>query len=288
MNFPAIKITDTDYYYMIENQIRSEMPKFEVGIMLPLAEKLLKFSNIRNNELVDFPVEGYYYKTEGLRRYFKILRNLQHNKDIFNKISGGDLIWSLQQICHNPLFGEEKEYPVDDWKDAPLKRRYDILTLTMEDKELFNPNEPRPWSIDRILTGLDKYFKGRVNLVELAFLTGNPRTLLCGAESNSAYRMYAMITGCYYAEREYVWGVSSNMEWLGKKVIDAYNTLIGSSMVVPTIFNHQSLNNKPELPRVAQLGKVLTTNEKYFWVLDKNDYFYDKYTQETITTESLN
>ena len=69
----TVDITDTDYYYMIENQIRAEVPKFEVGFLLPKAIKLLKDAEISNDELIDYPIEGYYYKSEALKHYFTII-----------------------------------------------------------------------------------------------------------------------------------------------------------------------------------------------------------------------
>lgn len=279
-------ITNKDYYYMIENQIRTEMPKFEVGKMLSIAETLIKKSNILEKELIEYPIEGYYYKTEKLCRYFKIIRNLQHNKNIFKKVVHSPELTELQDICQNNLFGEEKPYPVADWNDAPLKRRYDILTLTMEDKSIFDESSRRPWNIEKIMDGCKQHFNNRVNLVELAYLSGEPECLCCGAETNSLYRMYAMYSGYFPGQIDYVWDVSAEMEYAGEKLIKEYNFLIGSSMVVPTIFNHNTFNKEPETPRVALLGEILLTGEKYYWILE-NNRFYDFYSINTITTESL-
>jgi hypothetical protein len=284
-----IEITDTDYYYMIENQVRESMPKFEVGILLPQALQLLEKSNINKETLLDYPIEGYYYKSAALREYFTIIRNLQHNEEICKKIAKRvPELDFLTYYCQNELFGEEKEYPEGIFTGL-IKRRYDILTLLLEDSSVFNPNEARPWNIPDIMSNLSKHYKGRVNLVELAYLTGNPKCLCGGAESNTLYRMYAAITGCFYNPQQevYIWNISKEMEYLGKYLINRYNNLIGSSMVVPNIHNHLSLNKKCENSRAALLGKILTTGEKYYWIIDKNGNFYDKYTTEDITSESL-
>lgn len=286
-NYIITEITDTDYYYMIENQIRTEMPKFEAGILLPRAIELFEESGVAEEELKDYPIEGYYYKSGALKHYFTLIRNLQHNKDIFSKIKKNKRLEYLQHICHQDIWGEEKQYPIRDYDNAPLKRRYDILTLTMEDKNLFNPNMTRPWSIDLIMSGLSKHYKNRINLVELAYLTKNPKCLCCGAETNALYRMFGMVTGCLIIETQYVWKVSSEVQNLGEKLIDSYNNLIGSNMIKPNIFNHTQFKKEAEKPRVALLGNIRLTGENYYWILDSQNYLSEKYTTEVITTEMV-
>jgi hypothetical protein len=288
-NYITKEITDTDYYYMIENQIRSEMPKFETGVLLPTAIKLLKDSQITNEELDNYPIEGYYYKSEALKHYFTIIRNLQHNDKIFSKVNKDNKnLKTLQRFCCNDLFGIEKEYKMGLDGKAPLKRRYDILTLTMEDQNLFDNNLKQPWTIEGIMNGISRYFNNRINLVELAYLTKNPKCLCCGAETNTLYRMFSMISGCMLQDPQYVWNVSKNVQELGEKLIDEYNCLIGSNMIKPNIFNHLSLKKEPELQRVALLGMILTTGENYYWILDGDNTLHDLYTKEVVTTETLN
>lgn len=309
-NYIVKEIKDKDYYFMIENKITDVMPKYEVAIALPKAEKLLEDCKINKKELKDYPIEGYYYKNEALKKYFTIIRNLQHNISIFHKIKDIEELEFLQKLTVSEVWGVLKNNTVNEtmvWRQSvmgglpyfvpkkgpyneenpPLIRKYDILTLTMEDKELFNQNSTKPWTVETIKNGLSKYYKNRPNLVELGYLTGETECLLCGAETNSSYRIYAMITGYLCMEEIYQWKVSEEVEKLGRKIIDEYNKLIGSNIEYPTIFNHFSFKKDSEKPRVAFLGKILFTNNNYFWILDKTGRIYDQYTTEFLTTEKL-
>ena len=171
--------------------------KIETEEFLPLAKCLLEKCNVTLDELKNYPIEGYYYETENLSLYFKILRNLQHNKNVIEKLVDCEELEQFKKICNNDLFGLED--PKGRGGEGPLKRRYDILTRTMENLGVFpdQNNVPRPWTIDRIMKGLSTEYGNRTNLVELAYLTGDPRCLCAGAESNSLYRMFACISGSY-------------------------------------------------------------------------------------------
>ncbi len=285
-DYTTVEITDTDYYYMIENQIRAEMPKFEVGVLLPRAISLLKCFNIKDEELTNYPIDGYYYKSEALKHFFTIIRNLQHTKAVCDKISPLNIdLQFLQRKCDHDIYGEAKPYTSGQFQGL-IKRRYDVLTLALEDEKEFNLNTPRPWSIGLIQAVVNKHIAGRVNLVELAALTQNPACLCCGAETNSLYRMHAWISGCLIQTPIYTWKVSSYMERLGGELIEAYNALIGSNMVKPTLYNHTTLNKEPEQPRVAHLGFVDATKENYYWIL-QDGVLSDKYSTAEITTEML-
>lgn len=287
MTIPTItkKITDSDFYYMIENQIRDVIPKYETGVLLPAAERILSLSGIKKEELKEYPIEGYYYKNNALRLYFTIIRNLQMNTSLFLKVRRDTEDFDLLLYMTNtPLFGKVRSYPVPGFEYAPLRRRYDLVTLAMEDKEFFDLNSARPWTIDTIMKACSRHSSGNPNLVEFAWLTGDPKCVCAGAETNALYRMIGMISGCLFSETIYEWCVSPKVEVFGRRLVDAYNKHFGCSMQTPTIFNH-SWKKEPELPRVACLGEVLYTKENYFWILDLNGDLTEKYTTEFLTTE---
>lgn len=294
MNIEVTKqvITNSDYFFMIDNQVRPAMMKIETEKFLPLAKKFLEKCNVTISELKEYPIEGYYYETKELSLYSKILRNLQHNKDVIAKFVDCEELEKLKNICNNDLFGLED--PAGRGGEGPIKRRYDILTRTMESMEIF-PDQffvPRPWSIDRIMDGLSTQFGNRANLVELAYLTGDPKCLCSGAESNSAYRMFACITGSYaisasYKPVEYVWEVTPEVEDLGKRIVVEYNKFLNNeSIVTPTVKNVWRWNLKPKVPRVALLGYVKATNEYYHWILDERFQLSEVYSPNIITTQT--
>lgn len=280
------KITDSQFFFMIDNQVRAFIPKYEVGILLPLIEKVLERACICKTELKNYPIEGYYYKTPGLRLYFKMLRNLQMNESLFHRINVNEPEFiRLKDIVENNLFGRNGVYPETNLRKAPLKRKYDVVTLTMQDREIFDNFKPRPWTIDGIMSECRRHLTYEPNLVELGVLTKDACCVCAGAETNAAYRMYACISGCSFIEPEYIWCVSPEVEAFGKQVVEAYNNVFGSSILTPNIFNHMTLKKIPESPRVAMLGKVLATGENYFWILE-DDRVTDRYTTDFITIES--
>jgi hypothetical protein len=292
-NTPTIDvdITNTDYFYMLENQIRRHIKKYETEICLPKAKKFLEKSNINIDELIEYPTEGYYYETDDLKLYFKIIRNIQTNKDIWGRFVPCDEFEFLKTKCDNDIFGIVD--PLGRNANAPIKRRYDILTLTMEDTSIFSDHNksPRPWTIDRIMNDIGIMYNNRTNLVELAYLTNNPRCLCCGAETNSLCRMIAGITGSFSMNRHpmlnYIWKVDPDVEALGTRLAVAYNELMENDVIVaPSLNNHLSLNKTPKLPRVAILGYVTATNEYYHWILPEYGNMQELYSKEIITTES--
>ena len=197
----------------------------------------------------------------------------------------------LQKICHNDLFGIEDPHKREN--NAPLKRRYDILTITMEDTSIFPDHNttPRPWTIERIMSGLKNIYANRTNLVELAYLTNNPKCLCCGAETNILYRMFACISGSYSLSSSYCptyeWKVSPEVEDIGKRIVAAYNELLKTeTIVVPSLNNHLHFTKTPKLPRVAMLGYVTETNEYYHWILTNYGDLEEIYSPNIITTES--
>jgi hypothetical protein len=283
-------ITDTDYFVMIDNQVYKYMSLFEMGQLLPIAERILARYQIAKSDLKEYPIEGYYYRHPALKLYFTIIRNLQMNRNVYNLIPKTDLdLQTLKRIVDNPLFGQVHPYQVDDYSDAPLLRRYDMVTLAMQDESIFNLGTPRPWTIDGIMKGCERYYSGNANLVELGWLTGNPKCVCAGAETNAAGRMFAYITGMMPSATppHYVWQVSQKVQDAGIHLVNAYRNLIGCPMEYPTIFNHESLDKKFRTPRVCHLGSVFVTRENYFWILDRFENLSDKYTTEFITTEQL-
>ncbi len=290
-NKTVIEVTDTDYFFMIDNQVRPAMQEFESKTLLPVARSILTGAGVELTDLKEFPTEGYYYETEELRQYFQILRNLQHNDAVFGKVKDSPELQTLKKVCNNDLFGSEDPYGRDN--GSPIQRRYDILTLTMENTEVF-PNHNKvahPWNITRIMEGLGKSYKNRTNLVEMAYLTKEPKCLCCGAETNILYRMFACVTGSFSMgaiPTDYVWKVTPELEDLGKRVVAAYNEMMQKDVIkAPTLAYHLWFKKAPKVPRVAMLGYSTETGEYYHWILNSLIQLYDVYSKQIITTESF-
>lgn len=285
-------VNDDDYFNAIDNQVRSKFKQYEIDVCLPMAKSWMEKSKVDLTTLKDYPIEGYYYESEELKLYFKIIRNLNHNKDIFNRIDiNCDEFLFFKNHCENDIFGAED--PLNRNPDAIIKRRYDIMTLTMEDKEAFDERATFPWSMSTVMNALNRHYRGRVNLVELAYLTGDPKCLCCGAETNGLYRMFACISGSFCLSLPivtYQWNVNTTVESLGIRLVDSYNKLTKYDdkymLVAPSLDNIESLNCKAKLPRVSLLGYLTESELYYFWILDSLGNLSDKYSRDIITTES--
>jgi hypothetical protein len=294
----TIEITNTDFFFMIDNQVRDIFAAFEEAILLPKVEHIYKENSIDESVLKDYPYEGYYYKTDKLRRYFKLVRNLQHNGKVYESINvDSDAFKLIKSICDRDIFGT---LPSDGL--SPLPRRKDIMSICME-------KMGGGWAIDSIMARLDEFKTGNPNLVELAYLTKNPACLTSGCETNSLYRMFALISGCYMGAPvkptvyEYVWLVDKEIEELGIKLADEYNKIFdmfplaqynqysGSTLSRRNITSPRPelvrvLNKKPEAPRVAFLGHNLDNGQNYYWILEKDLTVKDLWSKDFITTES--
>jgi hypothetical protein len=287
----VVEIDNTDYFYMLDNQIRPAMQAAEGGVFLPIAKRVLANAGVELTDLKDYPVEGYYWENDNLRLYLKILRNLQHNSDVYEKVKDSEELRFLQKVCNNDLWGIEDPHGREN--KSPLKRRYDILTITMEDTSAFPDHDktPRPWTIAKIMAGLKKNYANRTNLVELAYLTNDPKCLCCGAETNILYRMFACVSGSYCCqamlEPTYEWKVSPEVEDLGRRIVTAYNEMLQNEIIVaPSLENHLKFTKTPKLPRVAMLGYVTETDEYYHWILTNYGDLEELYSKNIITTES--
>lgn len=278
-------INNKQYYFMIENQIRKLFPLYEVKNILPLVEDVLKTSNILFDELKDFPIEGYYYKNEQLKRYFKIVRNIQDNPSLWDRVKQDEECFKLLKATTDlELFGKvqsDKSHGL-----SILPRRYDILALSSRDESVFDIYSSNPgWDIQKIVDNLKNHFTNTPNLVELAYLTGELEPLICGAETNALYRDLGVTKGMNY-EPEKEWNVDKEVETMGKAVIDEYNKRFKLSINTPTLQNYKKLSRKPERPRVAAIGYITQTDTNYFWRSDLDGNVTDIYTKDFLTTET--
>ena len=55
----VVEIDNTDYFYMLDNQIRPAMQAAETGVFLPIAKRVLDKAGVSFDQLKDYPVEGY-------------------------------------------------------------------------------------------------------------------------------------------------------------------------------------------------------------------------------------
>jgi hypothetical protein len=279
-----IVITNKEYFYMIDNTFRTETMQSEQFELLPKALKLLKDSNISSNELKHYLPEGYYYETEKLKQYFTVIRNLQENEDLFDKVEKTDELKYLKRVLGSTLYGTE----VEKDKKTPLPKMKDIMTLCMGDRMIFPENEHHAWTILKIMDNLPNCFTGNPNLVELAYLTGKIECLVAGCETNILYRATVTISGCSpeIVETKLIWDVDKEVQTLGEKLIDKFNNVYEKQIQKPNKHNMDLFNRFPQKPRVARLGYQEDTREHYYWILNERGKVFDVYSTSKITTEN--
>ena len=237
----TIVINNDDYFYMMDNLIRGEMMTFEANELLPKAERI--WVRAGSPRLETYPIEGYYYKSNELTRYFQLMRNFQQNENVYPHFKPSVDKDYLVKLVDNELWGtvvDRAQFP------SPFVRRKDILTLAMEDPKF--QTKLRPWDVPSVMETLDGYATGNPNLVELAYLTNNVHCLLCGAETNALYRMWANVSGSMAMPIQVVWQVSEEVEAMGKLLAKEYNRVCGFNLVAPTKETYAQYQRKPELP----------------------------------------
>jgi len=299
-------IDNEKYFAMIDNQVRKLFAKFEADQCLQWAEWV--WNEAGKPDLKEFPIEGYYYKSDALKRYFTLIRNFQQNEEVYKKVKESPWLENLRRVLHTEIFGTEvpagEYYP---WPDAPLKRRWDLLTYTMSDKSIFNEYAVHPWDIPSVMSAVKKKARGLRNLPELAALIGSPELVCASCETNSLGRMYACLTGslcCPPPPPRFIWQVSPEVEELGRAICALYNEVTTPfavqywgntyTILAPTIELCQlsdmgrlspAMDWTVEYPRVCHLGYVIIPDLNYFWILDNNGNLTDLYQKEMLTTE---
>ena len=282
----VIVINNKDYFYMIDNMFRKETMWHEQFVSLPKALKLLNDSDISNIELTPYLPEGYYCLTKKLKYYFTIIKNLQENDKLFDRVKNTKELKYLKKILGNTLYGTKKS---NLHEGTPLPRMKDIMTLCMNDKTVFPDDVYHAWTIPKIMNNLPNHFTGNPNLVELAYLTGEIECLVAGCETNILYREHATISGCCSFEAippKIIWNVDKELQILGEKLIDKFNDLYEKQVLKPNEHNAGLFDRFAEKPRVARLGYQIDTKEHYYWILDSEGNVFGLYDTKSITTES--
>lgn len=266
MKIENIEIDNSTYFFALENVIRDEQegyPAYEKNILLPLLEDLLAESKIKEESLKDYPIEGYYYKSAELAKYFKILRNLQLNPEVIPLVKTDlDQFKIIQNICASPLFGPEveKHLVLPDGSTVPkiLPYRRDILSSCLASYEWWDISASRPFTLEKVWKALGEFKYDSPTLIQLGHLTGNIVCVACAAETNIANQEiryghlgisgYSGYSGCSgysglgYGPRKHdstyrrmIWKVDPAVEQMGYKLIEEYNKLM--NQYIPKLYD---------------------------------------------------
>jgi hypothetical protein len=306
--FKHTHIDDYNYFSMIDNQVRQEYALCEEYSIKPLIEKMYKDAGVSTDNLKQYPVEGYYYKTPGLRQYFQLVRNLQETPEVYNEIEDSKETEEIIWLLGNSIWGTVSS----DRSLTPFPRMKDIMTHTLNGLVLKDE-----WTIPKIMAKLEKSATGNTNLVELAYLTNDVRCLTAGCETNALYREMSL---CYasgisninveprYPKEVFIyhWDVTEKVDEMGPKLVNKYNEVIerfqtekddsnriysmggrrlSRELIAPTLINRDQFTWFLESPRVAMLGQCEDDRQYYHWILDKNEV-KEEWSAGIITTET--
>ena len=273
-----IEISNKDYFMMVYNEIQNKFPSFEENILLPDVKKTLIRQKINLKDLVIYPIEGYYYKTDGLKEYFKLISNIKYNEKIQSKLNLvvlsnltkviTDEIWGLPFYEGGLLFPKMK----------------DRLTLSLE-KML-----PCEISIDNVFNRFKQHDKNSTNLVEFAYHIDDKECLVLAAYSNALYREVAIISGnlsdFYIPEIEYKWNVDKEIELFGTELINKYNKIIQEHcdknyylLNTPHENNISSFDREVPKFAIACLAYLEEIGLYYHWILNDSmisEFYYPK------------
>lgn len=275
-----------EYYLAIESQIRKEIPKFEIGVLLPKVIELYKKFNVSEDLIKEYPIYGYYTQSDVLKTYFNLVQNLYYNEDVYKLIKNCNEVEFINKYLNSELLGTYSDAEIIE-STSLFRPRRDIISESMYKIAEADPYLKQPWNIENILESTNINFL-KYGLVALAITTKDLRAITRAAETNSLYREIVLVSGCWNGYENYIWNVSPEVESIGKTTITEYNKLFGSNMQNPNIFNiscyYPGYNKLNEI-KVVKLGHVLLTGENYYWIL-KNNFVTDKYTKEDLNSES--
>jgi len=221
-------IDDLEFYRGNEALIRTGMKRFETSIV-NIAEKALGEAGF---DIGNYPIEGYYYETKELERYFRCIRTLQEK---FTEKKTAN-IKKLHGIYTHPIFGLEKgrrtaiDMEHGDQNLAPVTVSPVRDPIYYASKKAFKSYGT--WTIDNIMKNIERDKIGTC-LVGLAILVDddnkkknyNPIATCLSCETTVLSREKLRVKTSVKAPEGIDWKISKNIEEYGKKVIDGYNEL---------------------------------------------------------------
>jgi hypothetical protein len=272
-----IVINDFEFIIGLDGFYRNNMMKYESDDLLPLLEKMVKQLNIC---LDDVEIEGYYYLTKELKKYFKIVKNLKNISidkiEIFKEYNGYN---KLIDIFCSDLYGE---YKFDKYIIPSVN---DILNQALKSIDV------NKYNYEIILEYAYKLLqnKKKITLVELGILKKDPIIVTALRESAALYVDVVIAGDPEPVEYNYTWNVSKEIENAGNEIINTFNKICpykipyGSKENAEIYYNEftdNKINNR--CIRIAEDDNGL----KYHWAI-KYNYYTGKYKFEEFWDKKL-
>ncbi len=200
-------VDDRVFVLGLNELFRAEKQEYETAVLLPHAERLVAALRL---PLLDVPVEGYYYQSEDLRRYFLLIRTLQNaEKQPMPDAAAETALERLRAVYSSPAMGR----PCPDLLSL-LPRTGSPLGDAME-----SLGDAASWNVERISRrAAECVTEDDANLVAVAAVTGDP-VLLCATRETMALEM--ALPRCAVERPAYEWAVSPPVAAVARRFIAA-------------------------------------------------------------------
>jgi len=97
-------LTDSELIIGLDYLYREYMKLYETNILLKSTQKLVKKLSIT---LKSYPIEGYYYESDNLKKYFTLVQNLKEvSMNRKNELKNDQDYENIIKIFTSPIYGE--------------------------------------------------------------------------------------------------------------------------------------------------------------------------------------
>ena len=201
----SYEVDDRCFVLGLNEAFREVKQAYELAVLLPAAERVAAALGVAE---ADVPVEGYYYQSEALSRYFRLIRALQQQPA--TAMPGADCAQALQTLrayFSSPALGR------------PVSGMDNLLPQTSSPlNEALQTILPQDWNIDRICqAAMAQVDEDDVNLLALAAMTGDA-LLICATRETMALDM--CVATCAIETPTYRWAVSAALAERANRFID--------------------------------------------------------------------
>jgi hypothetical protein len=212
------------------------------------------------------PIEGYYYESEELTEYFRLVRALQRvPKSRESELQSAASFSRLKQVVTSPIFGT----PLEQGYLLPAGK--DPLAVALEQ------TSPK-WEIGALTEAAYQCAVGGddFSLVGLAALARDP-VVLCALRESVVLYAAVMVGGAAAVPYEYVWNVDDVVEARAKKFVETFNHLFHERLPEPIADNANGFwiacNEWKCLGRCVRIGfnDAVHPPKQYHWAIDRNE-----------------
>lgn len=237
---------------------RQEMKIYEVQVLLPLAEEAC---NALRLPPADVPIEGYYYESDALAKFFRLIRALQQ-KEIKDVSGFSDLkaFEKLRRVLCSPAMGRVENFDqLLPQTTSPFGESLRFLS---------------DWSIDALSKQARKFVRqDDAGLLAVASATGDPMALCIARESSallSCVEMAALETP------DYAWHVSEDVSKVAHRFVSALAESTGILLPEPKASSARIYGQAAEgadlYGRCILVGQQIGNPYPYYhWYIDSNE-----------------